>query len=98
MLLLLLLLMVTDTRRALLLMIVHRCQAFSRLLLLMLLRLLMLIHTLDLLQSRLFLRPRGPLVSVVTELSWLLIVLLVDHVLEGKAQGARITVKPQGLL
>ena len=44
------------------------------------------------------LRPRGPLVSVVPKLSWLLIVLLVDNVLEGEAQGAWITVKPQGVL
>lgn len=45
-----------------------------------------------------FLRPRGPLVSVVTEFSWLLIVLLVDNVLEGEAQGTRVPVKPQGVL
>lgn len=62
--------------------------------LLLLLLLLVLVHTLDLLQSRLLLRPRGPLVSVVTELSWLLIVLLIDHLLDGKTQGAWVTVKP----
>lgn len=45
-----------------------------------------------------FLRPRGPLVSVVTEFSWLLVVLLVDNVLEGEAQGTRVPVKPQGVL
>lgn len=66
--------------------------------LLLMMLLLLLVHTFDLLQSRLLLRPRGPLVSVVTELSWLLVVLLVDHLLDGKAQGAWVTVKPQGLL
>lgn len=49
-------------------------------------------------QARLIRRPRGPLVSVVTELSWLLIALLVDDVLESEAQGARIAVQPEGLL
>ena len=57
----------------------------------------LLIQSFDLLQARLIRRPRGPLVSVVTEFSWLLIVLLVDHVLESETQGPRITVKPQGL-
>jgi hypothetical protein len=88
--LLLRLLLVTDGRRALLLLllIVQRGRALRRRL---------LVHALAG-QARLIRRPRGPLVSVVTELSWLLIALLIDHVLESKAQGARVGVQPECLL
>lgn len=92
-LLLLLMMMVkTDAGRALLLLLVERQLPLDNPLE------GLLIQPLDLLlQARLIRRPRGPLVSVVTEFSWLLIVLLIDHVLEGETQGPRITVKPQGL-
>lgn len=98
MLLLLLLLVMTDGRRALLLLlllllVVQRRRALRR-------RLRLLVHALVLLQGRLIRRPRGPLVSVVTEFSWLLITLLVDDVLsQSETQGARVAaVKPEGLL
>ena len=91
--------MMTDGRRALLLLllllllIVQRCRALRRRLR------LLLIHALVLLQGHLIRRPRGPLVSVVTEFSGLLIALLIDDVLsQSEAQGARIAVEPQGLL
>lgn len=94
---LLLRLLMTDGRRTLLLLllrlllIVQRGRTLRR----RLRRLL--VHALAR-QARLIRRPRGPLVSVVTELSWLLIALLVDDVLESEAQGARIAVQPEGLL
>lgn len=94
-LLLLLLMMVMKTdggRTLLLLLLVERQLTVNPLK-----RLLIHIQSLHLLQARLVRRPRGPLVSVVTEFSWLLIVLLIDHVLESETQGPRITVKPQGL-
>lgn len=94
-LLLLLLMMVMKTdggRTLLLLLLVERQLTINPLK-----RLLIHIQSLHLLQARLVRRPRGPLVSVVTEFSWLLIVLLIDHVLESETQGPRITVKPQGL-
>lgn len=97
-LLLLLLLVMTDGRRALLLLllllVVQRRRALRRRLR------LLLVHALVLLQGRLIRRPRGPLVSVVTEFSWLLITLLVDDVLsQSETQGARVAaVKPEGLL
>lgn len=86
----------TDGRRALLLLlllIVQRRRTLRR-------RLRLLIHALVLLQGRLIRRPRGPLVSVVTEFSWLLIALLVDDVLsQSETQGARVAaMKPEGLL
>lgn len=96
--LLLLLLLMTDGGRTLLLLlvlllIVQRRRALRRCLR------LLLIHALVLLQGRLIRRPRGPLVSVVTEFSWLLIALLIDDMLsQSEAQGARITVQPEGLL
>lgn len=87
--------MMTDGRRALLLLllIVQRRRTLRR-------RLRLLIHALVLLQGRLIRRPRGPLVSVVTEFSWLLIALLVDDVLsQSETQGARVAaMKPEGLL
>ena len=89
-LMLLLLLLKTDARRTLLLLVVESYRTFNALKRL-------LIESLNLLQARLIRRPRGPLVSVVTEFSWLLIVLLIDDVLESETQGSRITVKPQGL-
>lgn len=90
--------MMTDGRRTLLLLlllllIVQRRRALRRRLR------LLLVHALVLLQGHLFRRPRGPLVSVVTEFSGLLIALLIDDVLgQSEAQGARITVEPEGLL
>lgn len=85
----------TDGGRALLLLLLieQRRRALRR-------RLRLLVHALALLQGRLIRRPRGPLVSVVTEFSWLLIALLVDDVLsQSETQGAWVaTVKPEGLL
>lgn len=88
--------MMTDGRRTLLLLlllllIVQRRRALCRLRLL-------LIHALVLLQDHLIRRPRGPLVSVVTEFSGLLIALLIDDMLsQSEAQGTRITVEPKSL-
>lgn len=94
---LLLLLLMTDGGRTLLLLllvllIVQRRRALRH-------HLRLLIHALVLLQGRLIRRPRGPLVSVVTEFSWLLIALLVDDMLsQSEAQGARVSrVQPEGL-
>lgn len=86
----------TDGRRALLLLLLlieQRRRALRR-------RLRLLVHALVLLQGRLIRRPRGPLVSVVTEFSWLLIALLVDDMLsQSETQGARVAaVEPEGLL
>lgn len=95
---LLLRLLMTDGRRTLLLLLLLRLLLIvqrGRTLRRRLRRLL--VHALAR-QARLIRRPRGPLVSVVTELSWLLIALLVDDVLESEAQGARIAVQPEGLL
>lgn len=85
----------TDGRRTLLLLllllIVQRRRALCR-------RLRLLIHALVLLQGHLIRRPRGPLVSVVTEFSGLLIALLIDDMLsQSEAQGTRITVEPKSL-
>lgn len=87
--------MMTDGRRTLLLLllllIVQRRRALCR-------RLRLLIHALVLLQGHLIRRPRGPLVSVVTEFSGLLIALLIDDMLsQSEAQGTRITVEPKSL-
>lgn len=85
----------TDGRRALLLLLLleQRRRALRR-------RLRLLVHALALLQGRLIRRPRGPLVSVVTEFSWLLIALLIDDMLsQSETQGARVAaMKPEGLL
>lgn len=82
----------TDGRLTLLLLlIVQRRRALRR-------RLRLLVYALVLLQGCLIRRPRGPLVSVVAELSWLLVALLIDDMLKSEAQGARIAMEPECLL
>jgi len=98
-LLLLLLLMMTDDRRRILLLLLLLLRIVQRRRTLRRRLRLLLAQPLALLQDRLIRRPRGPLVSVVTEFSGLLVALLIDDVLsQCEAQGARITVQPQGLL